>query len=413
MVKKFTASALLCFTWNCSAVVVGDASMLDTPDVVDSPTASVPSWRQLAVSDLLGCGLRDSGAVYCWGVNSSRELWGGREFSIEPRRIALPLAAEALVVKGQAACAQLVDHTLYCWGSNIDGELGRGTITLSRDRLAQGLAAGQVAFTGVTALREPGSGPLCAIHAMGQLSCWGPGAPGTFGVTADRLTQGGINLCAPTPVHITLPLPVRNVAPSSRATCAALTDGSVWCWGDNTSGQFGNEVPINPCEPTSCASLTPQRAHVTNVRRLFSPNFNSMCGVRDDGSVYCWGGGLNPLRSQGRTSTPLPLALPDRVTDVGVGTDYACVRLANEQTWCWGASPFEESMRPDIPADPPTHNPAMDRFVSFGGNFGVSYGIDRDGVAWVWGRSTALLGSAAANNDQWHGEPIRLPDPIE
>lgn len=93
--------------------------------------------------------------------------------------------------------AVLQDGSLRAWGSNDVGSLGDGT-TVAR--------VAPVAIGGVSAVRQVAAGfqHTCAITEAGQTWCWGN------------------YTCAP------------SRSPSSP------TVTTLWCWGSNSFGQFGN-----------------------------------------------------------------------------------------------------------------------------------------------------------------------------
>ena len=68
---------------------------------------------------------------------------------------------------------------------------------------------------------------------------------------------------------------------SSAHTCAALTDGTVWCWGSNEVGQA---IPGGATE-----ILTPTRVDgVEGAVRVATSTYHS-CALTSDGAILCWG----------------------------------------------------------------------------------------------------------------------------
>jgi hypothetical protein len=72
--------------------------------------------------------------------------------------------------------------------------------------------------------------------------------------------------------------------------CALRSDGTVWCWGDNTWGALGD--PSLPAETSHAAPA--QVPGLTNVVRLDTrDSFNQMdttCALDRSAEVTCWGG---------------------------------------------------------------------------------------------------------------------------
>ena len=70
------------------------------------------------------------------------------------------------------------------------------------------------------------------VGASGSLYCWGDNRAGQVG--------DGTRDYALAPIKIEgLPGPVAQVRTTPQATCALLTSGRVFCWGDDSFGQLG------------------------------------------------------------------------------------------------------------------------------------------------------------------------------
>ena len=64
------------------------------------------------------------------------------------------------------------------------------------------------------------------------------------------------------------------------------TDGTLWLWGDNTSGQLGNSTSITRSSPVQTVSTG------TNWKSI-SFNENFPIAVKTDGTLWLWGGNAN------------------------------------------------------------------------------------------------------------------------
>src|SRR5438552_2234751 len=71
------------------------------------------------------------------------------------------------------------------------------------------------------------------------------------------------------------------VAGGYQHTCAARSDGSVWCWGWNQNSQLGAGQTANSSTPVAVQNL----AGAT----FLSNGYQHGCAVRTGGSVWCWG----------------------------------------------------------------------------------------------------------------------------
>jgi alpha-tubulin suppressor-like RCC1 family protein len=64
-------------------------------------------------------------------------------------------------------------------------------------------------------------------------------------------------------------------------TCGIREDRSLWCWGDNENGQFGDGTLRERVQPVRS---------VPGTWRTVGANELSPCAVDHRGSLWCWGG---------------------------------------------------------------------------------------------------------------------------
>jgi alpha-tubulin suppressor-like RCC1 family protein len=101
----------------------------------------------------------------------------------------------------------------------------------------------------VTEVAAGGQG-ACAVLHDGSLYCWGDNQTGELAVapSANDQTCSTSFHCRSAPTKIAGIGPVAHASVSPTSTCALLQDGSVWCWGDNSVGALGHD----PSTDTSC-----------------------------------------------------------------------------------------------------------------------------------------------------------------
>jgi alpha-tubulin suppressor-like RCC1 family protein len=121
------------------------------------------------------------------------------------------------------------------------------------------------------------------------------------------------------------------VSAGSDFTCAVKTDGTVWCWGLNTSGQLGDGTTTNRNRPVQVLGLTGV-ADVDNQS-------DYACALKTIGTVVCWGnGGFGQLGNGGTTnsSTPVQVSGLSSVTQIATGYGHVCAVISNGTVSCWG-----------------------------------------------------------------------------
>lgn len=104
----------------------------------DSPVnpVEIPDTPVIALSSggKHSCALTESGAVFCWGSNSSGQIGLGPSSNREPSPVLVP-GLESDVVEIACGlrhtCARKNDGTVLCFGDNENGELGNGRFSYS------------------------------------------------------------------------------------------------------------------------------------------------------------------------------------------------------------------------------------------------------------------------------------------
>ena len=161
-----------------------------------------------------------------------------------------------------------------------------------------------------------------------MLWCWGYNGAGEVGDgTTSRRT---------TPVQVGGDADWEQVSAGSWLTCGVRTDGTAWCWGSNYYGQLGNADGTSTDDPRT----TPVRVGDEASWRQVSAGSNHACGVRDDGSAWCWGANWESQLGNGAdTYSELMSAVPGAGwASVDAGQDVSCGVRVDGTTWCWGTN---------------------------------------------------------------------------
>ena len=188
-----------------------------------------------------------SGTLYCWGDNTYGEVGTGtlgNQYAT-PQVVSLtnPGVVNAVSAAGYHTCLLYAGGTVLCWGMNNSGELGQGFFTSSAP-YGTGTAAAVVGSVSGIAI-ELGDSHSCALNGNSTISCWGNDTSGQLG--NGSIVSPGIDMA----VAVTgLPLAPTAVSAGGFQTCALLKNGSVYCWGSNSSGELGNGNEAQSSAPT-------------------------------------------------------------------------------------------------------------------------------------------------------------------
>jgi alpha-tubulin suppressor-like RCC1 family protein len=322
-----------------AAAVVVAAVLPLTAATTASATGSTIAWAHISAGGEQTCGVSTGRALFCWGGNSSGELGIGSTTNADlPQPVTTPAVTGWATVSagGEHTCAIRTNRTLWCWGGNAFGQLGIGNTTNAD--LPQQVAKPSA---GGWATISTGLSQTCATRTDGTLWCWGENDSGQLGI-------GNTTPSEDLPQQVTTPSATgwATVAAGGFHTCATRTDTTLWCWGNNFAGQLGIGSTTNADLPqqvtmpaaTGWATVTGGGDHV--------------CATRADTSLWCWGS--NFAGQLGIGSTAASENLPQQVTtpsatgwaavtggtdDVGTPPDdHTCATRGDGTLWCWGAN---------------------------------------------------------------------------
>lgn len=294
-------------------------------------------WSTLSLGISHACGIEPSGQTSCWGRNGSGQVDSSGFDRASPVAVAGDFSP---VVAGSAGTLAIRSNsTLWGWG-RIPG-YGNGA-----QRMLDG-------GSWLTAALSPMF--ACAITRGSRLYCVGDN---TFGQLGDDTTTSRASLTAAAGALGSREW--RKVAPSLMHACALDTLGQIWCWGSNSTGGLGIGTFDSSPHPTGARILGTQT--YSDVGSIGT----GTCGLRDDGTVDCWGlqfGSVNP------TPHPVPGLTGVRL---GTGDNHVCAIDAAGTLRCMGTP---HPLMP--PLNAATAFPGV--WVDYMGGYGNGCALARDG----------------------------------
>ncbi len=276
-----------------------------TPEQVGSAT----NWTTVAGGGATTCAINSAGALYCWGDNTYGQLGNGTESqpitgtSTGPALVALPSGHTssqwtAITLGNSHVCGLLADTSLWCWGEDDAAQLGNtaNDTTLMINGTSHKLTETPVQVTnsashGWSAVGAGGA-HTCAIDITGSMWCWGlnnyaqlgNGTGGTGSTVGTETPTPVINPAGDTAAWQAVHGGI-GVTGSSGGyhTCATKTDGTLWCWGQNTYEQLG--FGIGGDSPAT----VPEEVGLSSTVVAFSAGEFFTCEVDSTGLIWCSG----------------------------------------------------------------------------------------------------------------------------
>lgn len=222
---------------------------------------------------------------------------------------------------------------------------------------------------------KAGGSHACAVLEDGSVACWGSNTSGQLGdgTTHDR----------PTPVKFELSGEATEVHAGFAGTCARARGDELRCAGRPLPGLL-EDGQDRPSAVTALAG-----AKQIAVGRLHG------CALRDDGRVACWGGnyfgqlGNDTARGCGkapvqRREEPDFVPAVSSVEAIAMGDTGTCVRLSTGTVRCWGQVGFPRAPGVETRCKAATFA-GLDQVkqVVVGSHHGCA--LREDGAVYCWG----------------------------
>ena len=268
-----------------------------------------------------GCAIAGDGQVMCWGANNNGQLGNGNSGldALSAAPVAATTSQPAVEVQaGQShSCARLADQTVECWGTAMINATN-ATIPTT----VPGLSS-VVQLDAATTF-------TCAATQGQEAYCWGINASGQLGDGTEQLRTSPVLFGQGTLD------PIQQVVTGYTHTCARTTLNEVFCSGDNSRGQLGDNS-INPSStPVEVTGFT---QGVIDI----AAGENFTCAVMSDQTVRCWGDNrFGQLGVTGVSESLVPIEVTglSQGLRVSAGRSHACAVLVDRTAWCWGSNSY-------------------------------------------------------------------------
>lgn len=323
------------YAWGINANgQLGDASVVPK----SSPVAVAGGFRftELFQRDSMVLGLTTNALAYGWGINTNGQLGTGNVTPVSsPVAVLRGFQYSKLVpISGAAGAAAVLgldaSGIAYAWGINTQGNLGLGDVTPRSSPVA---VLGGFTFQNIYGLAASANYASFGLTTAGALYAWGSGSGiGTLGV--------GDNNPRSSPVAVVGGLTFRRlfIHPKTLHVMGLATDGAIYAWGQNNSGQLGVGDTTARSSPVAViGGIT-----FTRIRMLATTTW----GLTSDGTLYAWGANANGQLGVGDTtprSSPVAVLGGFKFADVFIAdgpTDQASVLGITQDglMYAWGSN---------------------------------------------------------------------------
>lgn len=196
------------------------------------------------------------------------------------------------------------------------------------------------------------------------------------------------------------------VAAGSDFTFALQSNGTLWAWGSNSSGQLGDGTTITRLQPVAIAEPVGATPGSRWVRLFARGSQSSVFGLRSDQTLWRWGN--NQTRP---TQVPLSASLSSgaTLTDLAVGAEYFLALYSDGALLSWGSNSQGQlglgatAGTGVVPTPTPVLTPSAagtgTRWTAIEAESNASFAVRSDGTLWSWG-------GVAVTNPSALGHPV-------
>jgi hypothetical protein len=268
-----------------------------TSTSMPSPVNGLTGVTAISAGSYFTCAIAQGGKVFCWGLDDQGQCGDGNSRASasapalvvgHPTQVPGITTAAEIHARGAAVCVRLADDSMTCWGQN--GASNLGSVSPAANQMCYPVSGNPA--NPCTPTPQPSlPGARFSTFTVGEyntcgisvgtpptVECWGDNEYGQLGVILDAgPTQSA------TPVNVSLPTTAVALIAGFSHTCATLSDGTLYCWGGGLDGELGDGLATS--EPTPVETLLPPATTVTSM----AAGIVNTCVSLNDGTVACSG----------------------------------------------------------------------------------------------------------------------------
>jgi len=326
------------------------------------------NWVQASMGINHSLAVKADGSLWAWGTNSSGQLGDGTVYSKSlPVQIGVDVGWMEVSAGYTYSMAVRMDGSLWAWGNNEFGQLGNSAMLNQYSPV-------KIDETNSDWVQvASGMTHSLAVKSDGSLWAWGDNTSGKVG--------DGTTIARPAPVRIGVENNWMQVSAGYHHSLAVKSDGSLWAWGNNERGQLGDGTTINRFEPVNVGAGN-------DWKQVGSGGAHSLA-IRADGSLWAWGdNGFGQLGDMTKTDKHLPtrVGIDTSWVQLSAGETHSLAIKADGTLWAWGRNNYFQLGNTNTsdriaPVQVGSSNGWAQ--VSTGTNHSIA--VKSDGTLWAWG----------------------------
>ena len=392
--NNFTTAIKTDYTlWSWGKNDLGQLSINTTLNI-SSPVQTVgfaTNWSAVRCGHNNASGIKSDGTLWTWGSNSIGQLGNGISSSIVPTyATSSPVQTVAGGNEwydfsvGKNAIAAISSSTfnpknLWVWGGNNRGQLGDGT-TIDRSIPVQ-------TIDNITDWQEiiVGSAFMAGLTKSGRIWCWGEN---TYGQLGDNSSGQAASKSSPVQT-ITFATNWTKISAGSSFLGAIKDDGSLWMWGNNNYGQLGDGSRLDKSSPVQTTAFGTDWASVSCPKTVDTTGYAA--GIKTDNTIWLWGnnyfGQLGDNTTVHKSSPVQTVTFATNWSKVALGHGHVAAIKSDGSLWTWGFNYYGQLGDNSVvtKSSPVQTAAGGSTWSQVACGFLHTVAIKSDGTLWSWG----------------------------
>ena len=257
--------------WGCGSNQLGSLGVNSNTQSFASfqQITTAEDWVKVSASYFFTLALKADGTIWAWGQNDLYQLGNPPATAQQLFPIQVGTASDwADIASGTSDTAFAIksNGTIWGWGANPSSIIVPGSSTQSVTTPTQ------VGTDTDWAKMSVGGAHILAQKTDGTLWSWGGGS---------ALGVGGTPSVTNIPQQISADL-WKSFSAGTGTSFGVKADGTLWAWGVNINGQLADGTSVNRTIPTQIGTDT-------NWSTVKAGKFSPAVATKTDGSVWYWG----------------------------------------------------------------------------------------------------------------------------
>jgi alpha-tubulin suppressor-like RCC1 family protein len=167
--------------------------------------------------------------------------------------------------------------------------------------------------------------------------------------------------------------------------------GGLFVWGNDSIGQLGQNLILSRNSPVQQGSPEADRVFVAT----FGGSNTNAGSIKADGTLWLWGDNTSGQLGQNNvtsTSSPVQVGSDTDWAQVSFGISHVLALKMNGTLWAWGLNVTSGQLGVNDVVNRSSPTQVGGSWIAIAGSHRCSYGIKTDGTLWSWGYAGGVSG---------------------